>query len=101
MGPLFGPDRPAHRRSGNVRRCELQPQCLAVRLERFVSLPDRRGRSLAGLQLADLIAHPSRNEILSENGHPVTIAPFATMVIAVLQDNYDRPEDRVFGKKML
>jgi len=38
----------------------------------------------AGLELAGLIAHPSRNEILSEIGHAMTIAPFAARVIAVL-----------------
>jgi len=57
--------------------------------------------NVAGLQLADLVAHPSRNEILVENGHAVTIAPFAARVIAVLQEKYDRRGDRVFGKKML
>jgi len=57
--------------------------------------------NLAGLQLADLVAHPSRNEILNENGHAMTIAPFAAKVIAVLQGKYDRRDGRVFGKKML
>jgi hypothetical protein len=61
----------------------------------------QKSNNLAGLQLADLIAHPSRNEILNENGHPVTIAPFAAKIIAVLQGKYDRRGDRVFGKKML
>ena len=46
---------------------------------------------------ADLGAHPSRNEILSEHGHSVTIAPFA----AILQSKHDRRGERVFGKKML
>jgi hypothetical protein len=46
---------------------------------------------------ADLVAHPSRNEILSEHGHSVTIAPFA----AILQSKHDRRGERVFGKKML
>lgn len=61
----------------------------------------QKSNNLAGLQLADLVAHPSRNEILVENGHPVTIAPFAAKVIAVLQDKHDKGGDRVFGKKML
>lgn len=56
---------------------------------------------MAGLQLADLVAHPSRNEVLVENGHAITIAAFAERVIAILQDKYDRRGDRVFGKKML
>lgn len=61
----------------------------------------QKSNNLAGLQLADLVAHPSRNESLSEHGHGVTIAPFATKVIAVLQSKYDRRGERVFGKKML
>jgi len=62
----------------------------------------QKANNLAGLQLADLVAHPSRNEILDENGHTVTIAPFAAKVIAVLQAKYDQERGgRVFGKKML
>ena len=61
----------------------------------------QKSNNLAGLQLADLVAHPSRNEILSEHGHSVTIAPFATKVIAILRSKYDRRGERVFGKKML
>jgi hypothetical protein len=61
----------------------------------------QKSNNLAGLQLADLIAHPSRNEILGENGHAMTIAPFAVRVIAVLQGKYDQGGGKVFGKKML
>jgi len=60
-----------------------------------------KSANVAGLQLADIIAHPSRNEILSEHSRDVTIAPFAARVIAVLQAKYDRRGDRVFGKRML
>ena len=61
----------------------------------------QKSNNLAGLQLADLVAHPSRNEILNENGYAMTIAPFATKVIAVLKGKYDQRGGRVFGKKML
>ena len=61
----------------------------------------QKATNVAGLQLADLIAHPSRNEILSEHHHDVTVAPFASRVIDVLQAKYDRQGGRVFGKKML
>jgi hypothetical protein len=61
----------------------------------------QKSNNLAGLQLADLVAHPSRNEILSENGHDVTVAPFATKVTAILQSKYDRRGEQVLGKKML
>lgn len=59
------------------------------------------GACRAGLQLADLVAHPSRNEILNENGHAMTIAPFAAKVIVVLQGKYDQGGGKVFGKEML
>lgn len=59
----------------------------------------QKTNNIAGLQLADLVAHPSRNEILAENGHPVMIAPFAARVIEVLRDKYDQAAGRVYGKK--
>ena len=59
------------------------------------------GACRAGLQLADFVAHPSRLEILNENGHAMTLAPFATKVIAVLQGKYDQGSGKVLGKKML
>jgi len=57
--------------------------------------------NVAGLQVADLLAHPSRNEILRENGVVIKLAPFAEKVISVLRAKYDRAGERVFGKKML
>ena len=58
--------------------------------------------NISGLQLADLVAHPSRNEILLENGlldRP--LAPFAKAVVGILSDKYDQAGGRVFGKKLL
>jgi len=58
--------------------------------------------NISGLQLADILAHPSRNEILQENNvleH--TVAPFAAEVIRVLQAKYDRRGTRIFGKKFI
>lgn len=61
-----------------------------------------KSNNVAGLQLADLIAHPSRNEILSEHGLlDRQIAPFAAKIIEILQNKYDRRGDRIFGKKFL
>ncbi len=58
--------------------------------------------NVAGLQLADLLAHPSRNEILSEQGFlDREIAPFARKIIELLQTKYDCQGNRVFGKKFL
>lgn len=61
-----------------------------------------KSNNISGLQLADVVAHPSRNEILQENtllDKPV--APFALKVIEILQEKYYREGDRVFGKKFL
>jgi hypothetical protein len=61
-----------------------------------------KSANVTGLQLADLIAHPSRCEILDEQnllGRP--LAPFARKVIEVLQAKYDKSADRTYGKKFL
>ena len=58
--------------------------------------------NISGLQLADILAHPSRNEVLLENQqYSVKIAPFAKRIITVLQDKYDRDGNRIYGKKFL
>ena len=63
-----------------------------------------KANNIAGLQLADLIAHPSRNEILAEQGmlwRP--LAPFAQRVIEILQVKYDNVNGKIagYGKKFL
>lgn len=61
-----------------------------------------KSSNISGLQLADIVASPSRSEILEENGllgRP--LAPFTRKVIEILQDKYDREGERVFGRKYL
>lgn len=61
-----------------------------------------KANNISGLQLADLIAHPSRNEILDENGlldRP--LPPFGTKVIEILQRKYYQHGGRIFGKKFI
>jgi len=61
-----------------------------------------KGNNIAGLQLCDLIAHPSRNEILKEQGvFSGNISPFGKEVIKLLQVKYDQEGLRCFGKKFL
>lgn len=58
--------------------------------------------NVSGLQLADILAHPSRAEILYEEGLlGRELAPFSKKVIRILQQKYDRHGGRVFGKKFL
>lgn len=62
-----------------------------------------KANNIAGLQVTDLVAHPSRCEILEEQklfNRP--IAPFAQQVIQILQRKYDAlPDGRIVGKKFL
>jgi hypothetical protein len=61
-----------------------------------------KSANVAGLQLTDLIAHPSRNEILSEQGllgRP--LAPFAQRIVELLRDKYDQEGGRVYGRKFV
>lgn len=61
-----------------------------------------KAANISGLQLADLIANPSRSEILAEKGlleKPLT--PFTLAIIEVLRIKYDQDATRVHGKKFL
>ena len=61
-----------------------------------------KANNITGLQVADLIAHPSRQEILFENNlAPNPPAPFAQKIISILKSKYDQHHGRVFGKKLL
>lgn len=63
-----------------------------------------KANNIAGLQLADLLAHPSRNEILAEQGLlGREIAPYAQQIIRILQSKYDQQDGRIrgIGKKFL
>jgi len=61
-----------------------------------------KAHNIAGLQLADLVAHPSRNEILLENAlRTKKLPPFAQRIVAILGGKYDQDQGRLFGKKLL
>jgi hypothetical protein len=57
--------------------------------------------NISGLQLADLLAHPSRNEILLEKGLLSKLRPFAVKVVEILQGKYYQHGGNIFGKKFL
>jgi hypothetical protein len=58
--------------------------------------------NISGLQIADIIAHSSRNEILLENGYEgFRLSEFAQQIISVLHNKYDSNGKLCFGKKML
>ncbi len=58
--------------------------------------------NISGLQIADLLAHPSRNEILNEHKLLTRpIAPFAGKIIKILSKKYYQGEGKIFGKKFL
>ena len=61
-----------------------------------------KSANITGLQLADLIAHPSRSEILYERGLLGRgLGTFACQIVEILGDKYDRNGDRVWGKKFI
>jgi len=61
-----------------------------------------KANNISGLQIADIIAHPSRTEILLENSKRDTqLAPFAKKVVAILEGKYYQHEGRIFGKKFI
>jgi len=61
-----------------------------------------KSNNISGLQLTDMIAHPSRNEILHENDLlDREIALFAKSVIKILQCKYDQSKGDIYGKKLL
>ena len=61
-----------------------------------------KSNNISGLQLADLLAHPSRNEILAERGFlEKPPGRFAQKIITILQGKYDQHEGKIYGKKFL
>ncbi|TYO99978.1 uncharacterized protein DUF3800 [Geothermobacter ehrlichii] len=58
--------------------------------------------NVAGLQLADLLAHPSRNEILKEKDLLESgLRPFGQEIVKILREKYYQRDGRVFGKKFI
>jgi hypothetical protein len=55
--------------------------------------------NIAGLQLCDLIAHPSHIYIREQAGHPVTLGAFAREVLSILNSSkyYRSPSGKVKG----
>lgn len=61
-----------------------------------------KANNIAGLQIADLLAHPSRNEILKENNLYAKNWPgFCAKIIEILQKKYYCEGKNCYGKKML
>lgn len=61
-----------------------------------------KANNISGLQLADLLAHPSRNEILKDRGFlSREFGQFSAKVIEVLQKKYDQVDGKIYGKKFL
>lgn len=61
-----------------------------------------KANNICGLQLADILAYPSRVEVLNENGLlEREVAPFSKKIIEILQMKYDQKDEEVFGKKFI
>lgn len=58
--------------------------------------------NIAGLQIADLLAHTSRKEILLANSMVEgDLTEFAQEIKSILMKKYDRSGNRIFGRKLL
>lgn len=61
-----------------------------------------KSANVSGLQLADLIAHPSRSEILDEQGLlGRSLGSFSIKIKRILELKYYRRGETVFGKKFI
>ena len=61
-----------------------------------------KSNNVSGLQIADLLAHPSRNELLKEHGlFQKELPTFGAEIIKILHQKYYRDGDTLYGKKML
>ena len=75
----------------------------AMNLQRSLTSRDikinAKDKNISGLQISDLIAHPSRSEMLSEMGllkRPLAL--FAERIVALLAKKYHQTEDSTSGK---
>ena len=61
-----------------------------------------KANNISGLQLADLLAHPSRNEILIEQKLlEIELPPFGSKIVDILQNKYYQNRGKMYGKKFL
>jgi len=61
-----------------------------------------KANNISGLQIADIIAHPSRNEILKENNlFNRELSTFSKKIIKILQRKYYQQGGKIFGKKFI
>lgn len=61
-----------------------------------------KANNIAGLQIADIIVHSSRDEILRENQlWDKKLAPFTQNIVDVLQKKYYQRDGKMFGKKFI
>ncbi|HEX2770752.1 MAG TPA: DUF3800 domain-containing protein [Geobacteraceae bacterium] len=61
-----------------------------------------KANNVAGLQLADLLAHPSRNEMLHDYGLlEKGLPPFGKAIVRILQGKYYQKDGKIYGKKFL
>jgi len=80
----------------------IKPDRFAQRLTSCQLKIKNKANNISGLQLADLLAHPSRNEILKENGlREKALPPFGQKIIKILKDKYYQEDGRFYGKKMI
>ncbi len=58
----------------------------------------KKDADVEGLQIADLVAHPTRQEILVQQGRiqQNAVSPFSQQIVAAIQQRWDARYCRVF-----
>ena len=61
-----------------------------------------KDKNISGLQIADLIAHPLRSNILKEHGFLYRpLAPYATQILAVSETKYCEEDGVIVGRRLV
>jgi hypothetical protein len=76
-------------RENGTRYCEAARICERIPSKNLKFR--RKPENIAGIQLCDLLAHPSHMNIRNQQGHAVEVGPFAQQILKILNENkYDR-----------
>lgn len=80
----------------------IKPDRFAKRLTSSQLKVKSKANNISGLQLADLLAHASRNEILAQNElRNDTLPDFGKKISEILRCKYYQKEGKMFGKKLI
>ncbi len=80
----------------------LSPMVVQNSLSSIELKMSKKDKNLTGLQIADILVHDSRKQILSEQNHTHgKITDFSKKLFSIMNDKYDKNNGYTYGKKML